>query len=66
MGEFLRKHSYSDRPQMSVVPIGGGALPSLGAGMVDVPFSYLYGASGQFSYPIWGNVDELKHFSYRY
>lgn len=50
---------------MAVVPIGGGVIPGSGAGKVDVPFSYLYGASGQFSSPIWGNVDELKHFSYR-
>lgn len=49
---------------MAVVPIGGGAMPGSGAGMVDGPFYYLYGASGQFSYPIWGQVNGLKHFSY--
>jgi len=61
----LRKHSYSDFPQMAIVPIGGGAMPSSGVGMVDMPFSYLCSAPGQFSYPIWGDVDGLKHFSYR-
>ena len=50
---------------MAVVPIGGGAMPGSGAGTVDVPFSYLYGASGQFSCPIWGQLDGIKHFSYR-